>query len=143
MPWFNPADSYHPGYHRMKEAFFHAKITPDLDIEPVPPPHRSIIKYFDRPERFATRAKSKSAIDKARKVFDVTEGTLVSRYAWAVHRALMIRDQYRLARHSGNEKLKMSLWPKMPMYRYPSAICWVGTRTYRRLLIGVLLHPLA
>ncbi|MDN8660444.1 hypothetical protein Q0N58_14945, partial [Staphylococcus aureus] len=44
-PWFDPALSYNPVIHRTKEAILHASLTPDLEADPLGPPHPDIIKY--------------------------------------------------------------------------------------------------
>ena len=48
--WFEPNQSYNPVIHRIKEAIFHASTTPDLDADPLPEPHRDLVKYFETPE---------------------------------------------------------------------------------------------
>ncbi|WOO81065.1 ATP-dependent DNA helicase II subunit 2 [Vanrija pseudolonga] len=54
-PWFDPALSYNPVIHRTKEAIFHASLTPDLEADPLGPPHPDIVKYFQTPPKVADR----------------------------------------------------------------------------------------
>ncbi|KAL1411229.1 ATP-dependent DNA helicase yku80 [Vanrija albida] len=54
-PWFDPALSYNPVIHRTKEAIFHASLTPDLEADPLPPPHPDLVKYFHTPPEVAQR----------------------------------------------------------------------------------------
>ncbi|KAL7422191.1 ATP-dependent DNA helicase yku80 [Cryptotrichosporon argae] len=54
-PWFDPSQSYNPVIHRIKEAIFHASLVPDLDSNPLPPPHPDITKYFSTPAEVASR----------------------------------------------------------------------------------------
>ncbi len=48
--WFECSKSFNPVIHRIKEAIFHASLTPDLDADPLPPPHPELVKYFNPPD---------------------------------------------------------------------------------------------
>ncbi|KAJ7604911.1 SPOC like C-terminal domain-containing protein [Roridomyces roridus] len=47
-PWFETPLSYNPAIHRIKQAHFHA-LTSDLAINPLPPPHPELLKYWTPP----------------------------------------------------------------------------------------------
>lgn len=48
-PWYDCAESYNPAIHRLREAIYHLAITSDLNTDPVPPPHPSLVKYINPP----------------------------------------------------------------------------------------------
>ncbi|KZT42746.1 SPOC domain-like protein [Sistotremastrum suecicum HHB10207 ss-3] len=57
-PWFDPAQSYNPALHRIKQALFHAAVVPDLNTHPLPLPHAELLKYFEPPPKVVKRAES-------------------------------------------------------------------------------------
>ncbi|KAF5356130.1 hypothetical protein D9756_004280 [Leucocoprinus leucothites] len=71
MPWFNPADSYNPSIHRIKQAMFHCAIVSDVTSNPLPPPHPELLKYFHPPKKVIKRAKA--AIENCKAEFKVKE----------------------------------------------------------------------
>ena len=64
-----------PAVHRLKQALFHAAITDDLSLDPVPPPHPDVTKFFERPQRVI--AEAAEAVELCKKEFDVTKSKLV------------------------------------------------------------------
>lgn len=48
-PWYDCSESFNPAIHRMREAIYHLAVTPDLNSNPVPPPHPSLLKYLSPP----------------------------------------------------------------------------------------------
>lgn len=56
--WFEPSRSLNPVIHRIKEAIFHASLTPDLNKDPLGPPHPELIKYFNTPDEIVERVES-------------------------------------------------------------------------------------
>ncbi|KAL4254498.1 ATP-dependent DNA helicase II subunit 2 [Abortiporus biennis] len=70
-PWYDTRLSYNPAIHRMKQAQFHAAVVPDLNTNPLPPPHPELLKYFNTPRRVLKHAKN--AIEECKTVFDVKE----------------------------------------------------------------------
>lgn len=48
--WYDPAFSYNPSIHRIKQAVFHAAVTSDPKTDPLGPPHPELTKYFRTPE---------------------------------------------------------------------------------------------
>jgi ATP-dependent DNA helicase 2 subunit 2 len=66
--WFNPARSVNPSLHRIKEAIFHSALTPDLDANPLPPPHPELTQYMKTPEELGIKVEKiteqlKAALD--------------------------------------------------------------------------------
>lgn len=74
-PWFDMTASYNPAIHRLKTALFHGSVFPDLENNPIPPPHPELTKYLEPPEPVLDR--SKKALEKLKKVVDVKLGGLV------------------------------------------------------------------
>ncbi|KZT58400.1 SPOC domain-like protein [Calocera cornea HHB12733] len=68
-PWFDPALSFNPALHRVKQALFHNARVADPEKNPLPPPHPELTKYFNTPEEVLERAKP--AIAKLRKVMNI------------------------------------------------------------------------
>lgn len=73
-PWFDPAQSYNPALHRIKQALFHAAVVPDLNTHPLPLPHAELLKYFEPPPKVIKRAES--AIKDCIAEFKVQQGML-------------------------------------------------------------------
>src|SRR4051794_18795509 len=71
--WFDLTLSFNPAVHRIKQALFHGAVVPDLQAEPVPPPHPEVTKYMEAPKRVLKR--SKPALEECIRLFDVKEGT--------------------------------------------------------------------
>ncbi|KAJ7641783.1 SPOC like C-terminal domain-containing protein [Roridomyces roridus] len=69
-PWFETPLSYNPAIHRIKQAHFHA-LTSDLAINPLPPPHPELLKYWAPPRRVLRR--SEDAIEECMVEFNVKE----------------------------------------------------------------------
>jgi ATP-dependent DNA helicase 2 subunit 2 len=61
IPWFDTRLSYNPALHRVKQAMFHCAVVTNLDEEPVPPPHPTLLQYWKPPRRVMKRARQ--AID--------------------------------------------------------------------------------
>lgn len=53
--WFDPSRCVNPVIHRIKEAIFHASLTPDLKADPLGPPHPDIVQYFNTPEEIVRK----------------------------------------------------------------------------------------
>ncbi|TFK47939.1 SPOC domain-like protein [Heliocybe sulcata] len=70
-PWFEPALSYNPAVHRVKQALFHGAVVSDLNKNPLPPPHPELLKYFNPPKRVLKRARS--ALEECKTAFNVRE----------------------------------------------------------------------
>lgn len=84
-PWFDPTEAVNPAVHRLKQALFHAAITKDITLDPVPPPHPDLTKFFERPTRVATR--SAKAVDLCKKEFKVSKSTYSydsTRHPWLI-----------------------------------------------------------
>ncbi|KAG8743939.1 ATP-dependent DNA helicase II subunit 2 [Ceratobasidium sp. 414] len=56
--WFDLTQSFNPAVHRIKQALFHGAVVPDLEADPVPPPHPEVTKYMEPPKRALRQAKS-------------------------------------------------------------------------------------
>ncbi|KIO24865.1 hypothetical protein M407DRAFT_211773 [Tulasnella calospora MUT 4182] len=68
-PWFDMSASYNPAIHRLKTALFHGSVFPDLENNPIPPPHPELTKYLEPPPEVVER--SKRALEKLKKAVDV------------------------------------------------------------------------
>ncbi|KAG9039153.1 ATP-dependent DNA helicase II subunit 2, partial [Tulasnella sp. UAMH 9824] len=68
-PWFDMSASYNPAIHRLKTALFHGAVFPDLENNPIPPPHPELTKYLEPPPEVVER--SKRALEKLKKAVDV------------------------------------------------------------------------
>lgn len=71
LPWFDTRESYNPALHRTKQAMFHCAVVNSLDDDPLPPPHPSLLQYWDPPRRVLKRARD--AIEDCMTEFDVHE----------------------------------------------------------------------
>lgn len=72
MPYFDTLYSYNPALHRVKQALFHAAVSPSLSSHPLPPPHPELLKYFDLPKKVLK--KSKLPLEECKKLFDIKQG---------------------------------------------------------------------
>ncbi|KAG8971417.1 ATP-dependent DNA helicase II subunit 2 [Tulasnella sp. 425] len=68
-PWYDMSASYNPSIHRLKTALFHGAVFPDLENNPIPPPHPELTKYLEPPSEVVER--SKKALEKLKKAVDV------------------------------------------------------------------------
>ncbi|KAJ9120113.1 hypothetical protein QFC22_003011 [Naganishia vaughanmartiniae] len=48
-PWYDCSESFNPAIHRMREAIYHLAVTSDLNSNPMPPPHPTLVKYVNPP----------------------------------------------------------------------------------------------
>ncbi|EJT98868.1 SPOC domain-like protein [Dacryopinax primogenitus] len=71
-PWFDPALSFNPALHRIKQALFHGARVADPEKNPLPPPHPELVKYFTTPENVLDRAKP--AIERLKKAMNIKKG---------------------------------------------------------------------
>lgn len=69
VTWFKPWEAVNPVIHRIKEAVFHASLTPDLDKDPLGPPHPELTKYFETPSELAEKVKDVTV--RLREVLDI------------------------------------------------------------------------
>lgn len=69
VTWFKPWEAVNPVIHRIKEAVFHASLTPDLDKDPLGPPHPELTKYFETPSELAEKVKD--VTERLREVLDI------------------------------------------------------------------------
>ncbi len=67
--WYDPANSYNPAIHRLKDAVYHQATTADLDADPMPPPHPALLKFLDPPEAIVKR--SEATVAKLKEVLDI------------------------------------------------------------------------
>ncbi|KAG6841529.1 hypothetical protein C0991_009894 [Blastosporella zonata] len=67
--WFDTLESYNPSIHRTKQAMFHCAVVPDLAVNPLPPPHPELLKYFEPPNRALKR--SRDALEECKNVFKI------------------------------------------------------------------------
>jgi hypothetical protein len=72
QPWFDTRLSYNASLHRVKQALLHCAVVPDINKNPLPPPHPELLKYFDPPRRVIKRARA--AVDECKDVFKIKEG---------------------------------------------------------------------
>lgn len=54
--WYDPANSYNPAIHRLKDAVYHQATSIDLNSEPLPPPHPALCKFLDPPDIIVQRS---------------------------------------------------------------------------------------
>ncbi|KAF8736633.1 hypothetical protein AX14_014210 [Amanita brunnescens Koide BX004] len=71
QPWFDTRLSYNASLHRVKQALLHCAVVPDINKNPLPPPHPELLKYFDPPRRVIKRARA--AVDECKDVFKIKE----------------------------------------------------------------------
>lgn len=71
IPYFDTIYSYNPALHRVKQALFHAAVSPSLSTHPLGPPHPELVKYFDVPKRVAKL--SKGPVEVCKKLFDIKQ----------------------------------------------------------------------
>lgn len=69
VTWFKPWETVNPVIHRIKEAVFHASLTPDLDKDPLGPPHPELTKYFETPSELAEKVKD--VTERLKEVLDI------------------------------------------------------------------------
>lgn len=69
VTWFKPWEAVNPVIHRIKEATFHASLTPDLDEDPLGPPHPELTKYFETPAELAEKVKD--VTERLREILDI------------------------------------------------------------------------
>jgi len=72
IPYFDTLYSYNPALHRVKQALFHAAVSPSLNTHPLPPPHPDLIRYFEQPKKVLKR--SHKALEHCKKVFNIKQG---------------------------------------------------------------------
>ncbi|KAG7450798.1 SPOC domain-like protein [Guyanagaster necrorhizus] len=70
-PWFDTRYSYNPAIHRVKQAMFHCAVVPDIETNPLSPPHPELLKYFEPPRKVVKRAHD--AIEEVKTAFKVKE----------------------------------------------------------------------
>jgi ATP-dependent DNA helicase 2 subunit 2 len=87
MPYFDTLYSYNPALHRVKQALYHAAVSPSLSSHPLPPPHPELVKYFEPPKKILKR--SKVPLEECKKLFDIKQGPFLSIYTviflWNMH----------------------------------------------------------
>ncbi|KAG6831636.1 hypothetical protein H0H92_008713 [Tricholoma furcatifolium] len=71
LPWFSTLESYNASAHRTKQAMFHCAVTSDLSVNPLPPPHPELLKYFEPPKRVLKR--SRDALEECKNMFKVKQ----------------------------------------------------------------------
>lgn len=69
VTWFKPWEAVNPVIHRIKEAIFHASLTPDLDEDPLGPPHPELTKYFETPAELA--GKVEDVTERLKEILDI------------------------------------------------------------------------
>ncbi|KIR74038.1 ATP-dependent DNA helicase 2 subunit 2 [Cryptococcus deuterogattii CA1014] len=69
VTWFKPWEAVNPVIHRIKEAIFHASLTPDLDEDPLGPPHPELTKYFETPAELAEKVKD--VTERLKEILDI------------------------------------------------------------------------
>jgi len=116
MPWFNPAQSYNPSIHRIKQAMFHCAVVSDIATNPLPPPHPELLKYFTAPTKVLERARS--SIDKCKDEFKIKEVPKSTSRGGAVrreHELAAIEDDEMLLLDRKPESLKTNAEKISPM----------------------------
>lgn len=69
VTWFKPWEAVNPVIHRIKEAIFHASLTPDFDEDPLGPPHPELTKYFETPAELAEKVKD--VTERLKEILDI------------------------------------------------------------------------
>ena len=116
MPWFNPAQSYNPSIHRIKQAMFHCAVVSDIITNPLPPPHPELFKYFIPPTKVLERAKN--SINKCKDEFKIKEVPKSTSRGGAVrkeHELATIEDDEMLLLDRKPESLKTDAGKASPM----------------------------
>ena len=116
MPWFNPAQSYNPSIHRIKQAMFHCAVVSDITTNPLPPPHPELLKYFTAPTKVLERARN--SIDKCKDEFKIKEVPKSTSKGGAVrkeHELAAIEDDEMLLLDRKPESLKTNTGKVSPM----------------------------